>query len=175
MVEEKKSAKISLAVAILLIIIITIMAFYIYLEKTKSNNELARLGNNLKSVQETLNTLKETSNNSVDTKNLSSETVSEETTEKAIKIEGKYNMVSTEATDGVDYTFKENHIVECNSNNTEIGLYEITDNKITMTYFLFEDVETKQLSLCDFEPTITLTIVDENTLMDNSGIKYVKR
>ncbi len=172
--EEKNSAKISL-VTLLLIIIIIVMAFYIYLEKTKSNNELARLENNLKSVQETLNTLKETSNNSVDTKNLSFETVSDETTEKAIKIEGKYNMVSTEATDGVDYTFKENHIVECNSNNTEIGLYEITDNKITMTYFLFEDVETKQLSLCDFEPTITLTIVDKNTLMDNSGTKYVKK
>lgn len=172
--EEKNSAKISL-VTLLLIIIIIVMAFYIYLEKTKSNNKLARLENNLKSVQETLNTLKETSNNSVDTKNLSFETVSDETTEKAIKIEGKYNMVSTEATDGVDYTFKENHIVECNSNNTEIGLYEITDNKITMTYFLFEDVETKQLSLCDFEPTITLTIVDENTLMDNSGTKYVKK
>lgn len=172
--EEKNSAKISL-ITLLLIIIIIVMAFYIYLEKTKSNNELARLENNLKSVQETLNNLKETSNNSVDTKNLSFETVSDETTEKAIKIEGKYNMVSTEATDGVDYTFKENHIVECNSNNTEIGLYEITDNKITMTYFLFEDVETKQLSLCDFEPTITLTIVDENTLMDNSGTKYVKK
>ena len=55
--EEKNSAKISL-VTLLLIIIIIVMAFYIYLEKTKSNNELARLENNLKSVQETLKNLK---------------------------------------------------------------------------------------------------------------------
>lgn len=174
MVEENNSTKISL-VTLLLIIIIIVMAFYIYFEKTKSNNELSKLETDLKSVQENLNTLEKISNNSVEKKNLSFETVSDNTTKKAVKIEGKYMIETTAATDGVDYTFKENHIVECNSNNTEIGLYEITDNKITMTYFLFEDVETKQLSLCNFEPTITLTIVDENTLMDNSGIKYVKR
>ncbi len=173
---EKKSTKISL-VTTLLIIIIIIMAFYIYLEKTKSNNELAKLENDLKSVQENLNDLQENSNNIDVTKHLSSEIVSEETTEKAIKIEGTYQMISDGATDGLDYIFKENNIVERNTNNTEIGLYEITNNKITMTYFLFEDVETKNLSLCDLEknPTIVLTIIDEKTLMDSSGTKYIKK
>lgn len=172
MMEEKKSAKVSL-ITILLIIIIIIMAFYIYLEKTKSNNELAKLGNDLKLIQENL---KESSNNIVNTKNLSSEIVSTETAEKTTEIEGTYTMVSNVATDGVDYKFKGN-LVEYSTNNTKLGLYEIKDNKIIITYFLSDkiDLEDTILSICDIEnDTEVLTIIDEKTLIDEHGTRFIK-
>lgn len=59
--EEKKSTNISLSTALLIIsiLIIIFMAYYIYVEKTKANNEISKLEINATEMEKTISNLQE--------------------------------------------------------------------------------------------------------------------
>lgn len=164
--EEKNVIKISLSTFFLIIAIIAIcvMGYFIYQlnnEKTTATEQISNLNNQINDMKNTTNTsdiLVVNSNNT-------------NTNTKITTLNGEYQY--NEGYEAFTYSFSGN-TVKASSLSTTYGTYQIVNNTVKITYTKAEDPDGNDMSEFPNGQTDELTILDENTLVDNNGTKYIK-
>lgn len=192
--EEKKVTKISLStffliLAIIIIILMGIFIYKLYNEKTietEKSTELQKQVNNLNgtvsdlqekidSISEiTANTTKNNNSNSTnvaESQNSNNKTSSTNTSTEITTLNGEYHC--NEEYESFTYSFSGN-TVKFSALHTTYGTYKIVDNKVKITYTKAEDPDGNDMKEFPDGQTDELTILDENTLINNNGTKYIK-
>lgn len=164
--EENKELKISLSTAFLIIaiVIIIIMGIYIYKlynDKLVYIEKVSNLNNQINSLQNEKTSLNNqlSNNNSVE-----------------YKITGRYNQENAQG-DEPAYTFSENNKVTYGALWMCSGTYTLNKNTIKIKFSSAVDPDGNKANIKDFDvdETVELTIINDDTLKDNSdGVVYSK-
>lgn len=195
--EEKNVTKISLSTFLLIIAIIAIIIMGVFIynlnnEKTTEIQKISELQSQVNSLNGTINNLQEelstiseninSNNSNENTSSDASETInsnsSNENTSstKEYQISGIYYQKDALG-DEPNYTFSSNNEVSYGSLWMCSGTYTISNNIIKINFTSAVDPDGNKANVTDFgvEKSVELTIIDNNTLKDNSnGFIYLK-
>lgn len=195
--EEKNVTKISLSTFLLIIAIIAIIIMGVFIynlnnEKTAEIQKISELQSQVNSLNGTINNLQEelstiseninSNNSNENTSSDASETInnnsSNENTSstKEYQISGIYYQKDALG-DEPNYTFSSNNEVSYGSLWMCSGTYTISNNIIKINFTSAVDPDGNKANVTDFgvEESAELTIIDNNTLKDNSnGFIYLK-
>ena len=195
--EEKNVTKISLSTFLLIIAIIAIIIMGVFIynlnnEKTAEIQKISELQSQVNSLNGTINNLQEelstiseninSNNSNENTSSDASETInnnsSNENTSstKEYQISGIYYQKDALG-DEPNYTFSSNNEVSYGSLWMCSGTYTISNNIIKINFTSAVDPDGNKGNVTDFgvEESADLTIIDNNTLKDNSnGFIYLK-
>ena len=195
--EEKNVTKISLSTFLLIIAIIAIIIMGVFIynlnnEKTTEIQKISELQSQVNSLNGTINNLQEelstiseninSNNSNENTSSDASETInsnsSNENTSstKEYQISGIYYQKDALG-DEPNYTFSSNNEVSYGSLWMCSGTYTISNNIIKINFTSAVDPDGNKANVTDFgvEESAELTIIDNNTLKDNSnGFIYLK-
>ena len=180
---EKKVTKISLStflllLAIMIIIVLSIFIYNLYTEKTIEAKKSSELQEQIDNLNLTLNYLQVKLNSiSKDTTNTDKTQVienSNSTNNLSIitTLDGKYEYNGE--LESLTFVFSKNN-VKFASLSTSYGTYQIVNNKVKITYTKAEDPEGNDVKEFPDGQTDELTILDENTLVNSNGIKFLKK
>lgn len=195
--EEKKSIQISVTGLFLVvaIIVIIIMGFFMYKivgeknnaeQKVESlNGEVSTLESSMDNLQDKIdsiaNTISSTTNVNTANQNITTTSNNQTTTSSnnqttastnTVKIEGTYE--NREDPEIISYTFSGNKVTY-EAMDMAKGTYEIEGDKIKITYQESYDPEGNKMNTYPNGQKEELTIVNENTLTNQYGGKYVKK
>lgn len=195
--EEKNVTKISLSTFLLIIAIIAIIIMGVFIynlnnEKTAEIQKISELQSQVNNLNGTINNLQEelstiseninSNNSNENTSSDASETInnnsSNENTSstKEYQISGIYYQKDALG-DEPNYTFSSNNEVSYGSLWMCSGTYTISNNIIKINFTSAVDPDGNKANVTDFgvEESAELTIIDNNTLKDNSnGFIYLK-
>ena len=178
--EEKNVTKISLSTFLLIIAIIAIIIMGVFIynlnnEKTTEIQKISELQSQVNSLNGTINNLQEEL--STISENINSNKSNENTSStKEYQISGIYYQKDALG-DEPNYTFSSNNEVSYGSLWMCSGTYTISNNIIKINFTSAVDPDGNKANVTDFgvEKSVELTIIDNNTLKDNSdGFIYLK-
>lgn len=171
-----KLLTILLILAIIAIIVMGIFMYKIYNEKIEETEKSTQLQEQIDSLNKTSNSLQE----KIDS--ISKITSGEKSTnnqDKEGSVSSKINVLdgryeNDEELEAYIYEFSGNN-VSAGALGTSYGTYKINDNKVKITYTKAEDPEGNEIDEFPDGQTVELTILNENTLVDDNGTKYIKK
>lgn len=169
--EEKKVTKISLSTFLFIIslIIIVIMGIFIFKLNNEKNIETQKsidLQSQVDSLNGTVSNLQEKAN-----------TISETVNTTDYQISGTYYQKNAQG-DEPNYTFSSNNKITYGALWTCSGTYTINNNTIKISFTSAVDPDGNKTNVKDLgvKETVELTIIDDNTLKDNSDeVIYSKK
>ena len=171
-----KLLTILLILTIILIIVMGISMYKIYNEKVEETEKSVKLQEQIDSLNDTASSLQEKidsiSNITTGENSTNNQDKEGNSSSKINVLNGQY--VNNQELEAYIYEFSENN-VSAGALGTSYGTYEINDNKVKITYTKAEDPEGNEIDEFPDGQTVQLTILDENTLIDNNGTKYIKR
>ena len=176
--KEKNSRSKLLTILLILAIIIIIMGIFmykIYNEKVEETEKSVKLQEQIDSLNTAVNSLQEKidsiSKITSGEKSINSQDKKESVSSKVNVLDGRYE--NDEELEAYIYEFSGNN-VSAGALGTSYGTYKINDNKVKITYTKAEDPEGNEIDEFPDGQTVELIILDENTLIDNNGNKYIK-
>ena len=171
-----KLLTILLVLAVIAIIVMVIFIYKIYNEKVEETKKSTQLQELIDILNKTANNLQEKidsiSKITSDEKSTNSQDKEESVTSKVNVLDGRYE--NDEELEAYIYEFSGNN-VSAGALGTSYGTYKINDNKVKITYTKADDPEGNEIDEFPDGQTVELTILDENTLIDNNGNKYIKK